>query len=58
MISMTVPGIVQILQSVLLNLIFMDILLTDLWMPNILYGSFASNEDIEPLNSFIDENGF
>jgi hypothetical protein len=33
MISMPVPGIVQIVQSVLLNFIYLDVLLTDMWMP-------------------------
>ena len=33
MISMPVPGIVQIVQVVLLNFIYLDILLTDLWIP-------------------------
>jgi hypothetical protein len=55
---MTVPGIVMILNSVLLNLISMDILLTDLWLPDIFYGPYSSSEDSEALNDFIDENGF
>jgi len=33
MISMPVPGIVQLIQQVLLNFIYVDILLTDLWLP-------------------------
>ena len=58
MISMTIPGIVTILNSVLMNLINMDILLTDMWLPEIFYGRFSSSEDSEALNDFIDENGF
>jgi hypothetical protein len=33
MISMPVPGIVQLIQQVLLNFIYVDILLTDMWLP-------------------------
>jgi len=35
MISMPVPGIVQMVQTVLLNFIYLDILLTDFWVPMI-----------------------
>jgi hypothetical protein len=35
MISMPVPGIVQVVQAVLLNFIYLDILLTDLWIPSV-----------------------
>jgi hypothetical protein len=38
MISMTVPGIVQLLQSVIFNLLYLDILLTDSWLPSLFYG--------------------
>jgi len=55
---MTVPGIVMILNSVLMNLINMDILLSDLWLPDLFYGPYSSAEDSEALNVFIDENGF
>jgi hypothetical protein len=37
MISMPVPGIVQLVQAVLLNFIYLDILLTDLWIPSIFH---------------------
>jgi hypothetical protein len=33
LVSMPVPGIVQMVQTVLLNFIYLDILLTDLWVP-------------------------
>ena len=33
LVSMPVPGIVQMVQTVLLNFIYLDILLTDLWIP-------------------------
>jgi hypothetical protein len=35
MISLTVPGIVQLVTSVLINFIYVDILLTDLWLPQL-----------------------
>ena len=35
MISMPVPGIVQMVQAVLLNFIYLDILLTDYWIPKL-----------------------
>jgi hypothetical protein len=37
MISMPVPGIVQMVQAVLLNFIYLDILLTDLWIPSVFH---------------------
>lgn len=37
MISLTVPGIVQLVTSVLINFIYVDILLTDLWLPQLFY---------------------
>jgi hypothetical protein len=36
MISINVPGISQIIQKVLMGLIYMDLLLVDLWMPQTL----------------------
>ncbi len=45
MISMSVPGVVKLVQRVLLNFIYLDILLTDLWLPKL----FGTN--IEELES-------
>jgi hypothetical protein len=39
MISLTVPGIAQLVTSVLINFIYVDILLTDLWLPQLFEGS-------------------
>ena len=39
MISMSVPGITQIVQSILLNIIFMDIIFTEKWAQKIIYES-------------------
>jgi hypothetical protein len=52
LISCNVPGIVQTLQSVLLNLIQMDFLMTDLWLPQQFYQKGVDLEDIEPLNVY------
>lgn len=54
MISMTVPGIVQIISYVIYNLIFMDILQTEEWLlPESMRG-----DDDGALNSFFYESGF
>jgi len=58
MISMPVPGIVQIVQSVLLNFIYLDILLTDMWMPQLLFSNDKISENDSGLNSYFEENGF
>jgi hypothetical protein len=58
MISMSVPGIVQILQKVLINLIFMDLMMTDQWQQQLFYGKNYDEIDNEALNTFIDENGY
>ncbi len=55
---MTVPGIVQLLQSIFYNLIYVDILITDAWIPRIFYGMQYTTVDCEALNPFIDENGY
>jgi hypothetical protein len=43
LISMSVPGIVQLVSSVLINFIYVDILLTDLWIPEIFNEETSSN---------------
>jgi hypothetical protein len=41
---MSVPGIVQLVTSVLINFIYVDILLTDLWLPQLFQDqNFATN---------------
>jgi len=39
-------------------MIYLDILMTDLWLPQIIYGNDIDSEDSEPLNDYFDENGF
>ena len=58
MISMPVPGIVQMVQAVLLNFIYIDILLTDLWMPKLLFQADTTDMDLEGLNQYLEDNGF
>jgi hypothetical protein len=53
MISMPVPGVAQILLQVLLNLVYLDLLMTDLWLPSLFQSGGDSGADInddEPLN--------
>jgi hypothetical protein len=42
----------------MLNLIYMDLLLSEMWIPQLFYGANKLDEDYEPLNSFFDENGY
>jgi hypothetical protein len=60
MISISVPGIGKILQSALLNFIYLDILQTELWLYPLLFPPKAYGEEDadKPLNLFFDENGF
>ncbi|TNV87226.1 hypothetical protein FGO68_gene10292 [Halteria grandinella] len=55
-ISINVPGLVQIVQQILLNFIYMDLLQTDKWVTPIFYTEEQLAED-EPLNMFFDLNG-
>ena len=53
MISMPVPGIVQLVQSVLLNFIYLDVLLTDKWLPQYIFKEdLSSVEDRDGLNVY------
>jgi hypothetical protein len=59
MISMSVPGIAQNIQLVLLNLVYFDILFTEDWFPQFMeYLHFDLNFEDQPLNSYFAENGF
>lgn len=55
---MPVPGLVQLINNVIMSFIYVDIFLSDQWMPRLLYGLERVNDDIEPLNSFFDESGY
>jgi hypothetical protein len=58
MISMPVPGMVQLVNNIIMSFIYVDIFLSDQWMPELFYGLERVNDDNEPLNSFFDESGY
>jgi len=63
MISISFPGIGKILQSALMNFIYLDILQAELWLFPLLFPAKHQGEDDledmdQPLNLFFDENGF
>jgi hypothetical protein len=58
MISMPVPGMVQLINNIIMSFIYVDIFLSDKWIPELLYGMERVYEDSEPLNSFFDESGY
>ncbi|TNV84408.1 hypothetical protein FGO68_gene192 [Halteria grandinella] len=55
-ISINVPGLVQIVQQILLNFIYMDLFQTDKWVIPIFYTEEELAQD-EPMNIFFDLNG-
>jgi hypothetical protein len=58
MISLPVPGLVQLINNVIMNFIYVDIFLSDKWMPLLFYGLERLDDDNEPLNSFFAESGY
>ena len=58
MVSMTMPGIVQMLQSVLYNLIFMDVMQTDSWLLKVFYQDKGNVIDNIAMNPYFEDNGF
>jgi hypothetical protein len=57
LVSLTLPGLAQIIQSIILGFIYMDMLQTDEWLNPMLFTK-KELEDAKPLNKFFDENGF
>ena len=57
LISMPVPGIVQLMNSVFQKFIYIDIFYTEKWFP-LLISSFTIIEEDHGVNEFFDENGF
>jgi hypothetical protein len=55
---MPVPGMVQLINNVVMSFIYVDIFLSDQWMPQLFYGLERVDEDNEPLNSYFDESGY
>jgi predicted PurR-regulated permease PerM len=58
LISISVPGIATLINSVLLNLIYLDILMTDRWLAPLFTDENQSREIDKPLNNYFEENGF
>ena len=58
MISMPVPGMVQLINNVVMSFIYVDIFLSDKWLPQLFYGLERVDEDNEPLNSYFEESGY
>jgi hypothetical protein len=66
MISISVPGSANLIQMVLLNFIYLDILYTDKWLIPLLFTEDNDKDEDDgeyvdlggPLNDFFDENGF
>ena len=57
LVSLNVPGPVQLIQSTMLNFIYMDILQTSLWLDPIIFNSPGDNND-DGINPFFDLGGF
>ncbi|TNV87064.1 hypothetical protein FGO68_gene2250 [Halteria grandinella] len=58
LVSMNVPGIVQMIQNVMLNFIYLDILKTDQWFIPLVFGVEDEEDTDGGLNSFLEQNGF
>jgi len=58
MISIPVPGMVQLINNVIMSFIYVDIFISDKWIPHLFYGLERVNDDNDPLNSFFDESGY
>jgi hypothetical protein len=58
MISMQVPGMVQLINNVIMSFIYVDIFLSDKWLPQLFYGLERLDDDSEPLNSSFEESGY
>ncbi|TNV86738.1 hypothetical protein FGO68_gene10525 [Halteria grandinella] len=57
LISINIPSFVQTIQSVFLSFIYLDLLQTDQWLPQIIYPGIDSDEE-EGLNEYFEMNGF
>jgi hypothetical protein len=54
MISLPVPGIVQLIQQVLLNFIYVDILLTDMWLSQLFMNLNEAQTEQKGINAYFD----
>lgn len=59
LISMNVPGIVQIVQQIFLNFVFFDVFYVDQWVPPTLKKvSLDMDVPEDPINDYFKDNGF
>jgi hypothetical protein len=65
LISISVPGLANVIQAAFINFIYMDLLLTDKWLSPLIFPDNqieSTNEDLKleesPLNFFFFMNGF
>ena len=63
LISINVPGIGKILMNGLLNFVYLDLLMTDMWLFPLLFppkppGEGEEDDTEKPLNMYFEENGF
>ncbi|TNV87103.1 hypothetical protein FGO68_gene17388 [Halteria grandinella] len=60
MIAFSIPGIASPIQSLLLQIIYMDLLMTDKWLTPAIEKSLTIEEidNDNPINMFLDEQGF
>ncbi len=59
MISMSIPGVAQVIAQVLLNLIYFDILYTEEWFPSFLRSlGIVQDQEDEAINIYFEDNGF
>jgi hypothetical protein len=57
LISLPVPGIVQLMQAVFLNLLYFDIFYTEKWLPQMFQVDLFEEEE-SGLNEYFEDNGF
>jgi hypothetical protein len=58
LISLSVPGMAQLINYVMMSFIYVDIFMSDQWMPDLFYGMEGVDDDNESLNNFFDESGY
>ena len=59
LISMNVPGIVQIVQQIFMNFVYFDVFYVDQWVPPTLKKvSIDMNVPEDPINDYFKDNGF
>jgi hypothetical protein len=57
LISLSLPGLAQTIQSTLLNFIYVDIMQTDAWLLPMMFNSTELGEG-QAINPFFDDNGY